>query len=176
MKILETQSAALTNHEVTAHLTRLLSKPSSSRPPNLTAILKDTSAYLLSHQTDSASPIPPTIDDKKIRLLTQQLKEYKLEKGEVLTMVNLLPKEEDVGLLDCVVEELDERLGEERQRELLGMVGRVVGAGAGEVNGVGDGTTDGEGEVGNNKEREPVEREPVEREPVEREPVERRLR
>ncbi|KAL8896718.1 MAG: hypothetical protein Q9207_007575, partial [Kuettlingeria erythrocarpa] len=87
MKILETQSATLTNHEVTAQLTRLLAKPSpSSRPPNLTAILKDTSAYLLSHQTDSASPIPPAIDDHRIKRLTQELKEYELEKGEVLTM------------------------------------------------------------------------------------------
>lgn len=53
-------------------------------------------------------------------------------------MVNLLPKEGDVGLLDCVVEELDERFEEKRQGELLEMVGRVVGAGGGEVNGVGD--------------------------------------
>ncbi len=50
---------------------------------------------------------------------------YKLTKAEVLMVVNLAPTE--LGLLDCVVEELDERLGGEEQEELVGVVGGIVG-------------------------------------------------
>ena len=40
-------------------------------------------------------------------------------------MVNLRPK--DLGLLDCIVEECDERFSEEQQVEILGIVQEVLG-------------------------------------------------
>ncbi|KAL9602669.1 MAG: hypothetical protein Q9219_001659 [cf. Caloplaca sp. 3 TL-2023] len=128
MKILATQSAALTNHEVSSHISALRSRlrhPSSPRTTNTQAILDEVSSYLHSYQTDSSSPLPPTISDEQIARLTRELRKYGLEKGEVLMMLNLRPKE--LGLLDCVVEECDMRLTEEQQEEVLETVRRCMG-------------------------------------------------
>lgn len=131
MKILATQSAALTNHEVSSHISSLRSRPRSSpRPPNSQTILEEVSAYLHSYQADSSSPIPPTISSEQIEQLTRELRKFGLEKGEVLMMLNLRPKE--LGLLDCVVEECDLRLEEEEQQQaVLECVARVMGMGEG---------------------------------------------
>lgn len=55
-------------------------------------------------------------------------------------MVNLRP--EELGLLDCVVEECDLRLTEEEQLAILGVVGEVFGRGV--ENGNGDEVEDAE--------------------------------
>ncbi|KAL8938446.1 MAG: hypothetical protein Q9216_003897 [Gyalolechia sp. 2 TL-2023] len=130
MKILATQSAALTNHEVSSHISSLRSRPRSSpRPSNSQTILEEVSTYLHSYQADSSSPLPPTISSEQIEQLTRELRKFGLEKGEVLMLLNLRPKE--LGLLDCVVEECDMRLTEEQQEAVLECVGRVMGAGEG---------------------------------------------
>lgn len=67
--------------------------------------------------------------DAQVRALTVELRRKGLEKGEALMVLNLGLREGEVGLLDCVVEECDERLGEEEQRGVLEAVGRVVGGG-----------------------------------------------
>ena len=60
-------------------------------------------------------------------------------KGELLMMLNLRPQ--DLGLLDCVVEECDLRFTEEQQEQILGIIAGVLGDaesmdidGAGETN------------------------------------------
>ena len=61
-------------------------------------------------------------------------------------VLNLRPL--DMGLLDCVVEECDERFVEREQEEILGVVRRVLGGGGVDV-GKGDAEVDegGNGEV-----------------------------
>ena len=65
-------------------------------------------------------------------------------------MLNLRPQ--DLGLLDCVVEECDLRFTEEEQEQILEIIGRVLGDadsmdvdGGGEANANGDGGGDVEG-------------------------------
>lgn len=48
-----------------------------------------------------------------------------MTKAELLTILNLRPQE--LGLLDCVVEECDLRLSEEEQEEILRIVAEVLG-------------------------------------------------
>lgn len=77
-------------------------------------------------------------------------------KGELLMMLNLRPQ--DLGLLDCVVEECDLRFSEEEQERILGIIGGVLGDGPGTgpgesgsmvvdggANGDGDGNGNGNG-------------------------------
>lgn len=77
-------------------------------------------------------------------------------------VANLRP--ENLGLLDCVVEECDERFGMERQEEIVRVVGDVLGREGGEGvdgdgggggmggNGVDGGVVHGEGTNGVNGE------------------------
>lgn len=65
-------------------------------------------------------------------------------------MLNLRPQ--DLGLLDCVVEECDLRFSEEEQELILGIIGRVLGDGDGDGESVvgaeganGDGGGEGDG-------------------------------
>ena len=72
--------------------------------------------------------------------LMRQLKPYTvsrsnpsgLYKNELLMIVNLRPQ--DLGLLDCVVEECDERFSEAHQLEILSIIREVLGGGDGEKN------------------------------------------
>ena len=57
----------------------------------------------------------------------QRLKPYGLTKGELLMVLNLRPR--DLGFLDCVVEECDERFNAEEQEAILGIVCEVLGCG-----------------------------------------------
>lgn len=52
-------------------------------------------------------------------------------------ILNLRP--DNAGVLDCVVEELDQRFGEGEQEAILGVVRRVLGASGGEGEGEGEG-------------------------------------
>ena len=55
----------------------------------------------------------------------QRLKPYDLTKGELLMVLNLRPS--DLGFLDCVVEECDERFTGEQQQEIIGVIAEVLG-------------------------------------------------
>lgn len=70
-------------------------------------------------------------------------------KGELLMILNLRPQ--DLGLLDCVVEECDLRFTEEQQEQMLGIIAGVLGDaesmdvdGTGETNANGNGNGDEE--------------------------------
>jgi hypothetical protein len=47
-------------------------------------------------------------------------------KSELLMMLNLRPQ--DLGLLDCVVEECDLRFSEEQQEQILAIIAGVLGS------------------------------------------------
>ncbi|KAI4222370.1 MAG: hypothetical protein L6R36_006199 [Xanthoria steineri] len=176
MKILETQSATLTNHEVLTHLT---THPSLSladdkhRHSNTSTIVAEVRRYLTSSSSSSnasapaniatsphaanappaladappetanadasenafppttdPSPLPPPLSTPQIQNLVHALSRYNLTKAETLMILNLGVRE--LGLLDCVVEECDERLGSEEQEALCAVVGGCFGAGGGE--------------------------------------------
>ena len=60
-----------------------------------------------------------------MRTLMQRLKPYDLTKGELLMVLNLRPS--DLGFLDCVIEECDERFTGEQQVEILAVIAEVLG-------------------------------------------------
>lgn len=60
-----------------------------------------------------------------IRELVHRLKRFSLEKSEVLMILNLRPSE--LGLLDCIIEECDERFSDEEQNDILSVVSTVLG-------------------------------------------------
>lgn len=62
-------------------------------------------------------------------------------------IVNLRP--ENLGLLDCVVEECDERFTAEQQDEIVRIIGDVLGREGGDVNGEGTNEVHEEGVNGN---------------------------
>jgi len=74
--------------------------------------------------------------------LLKALREYELTKAELLMILNLRP--DNAGVLDCVVEELDQRFSEGEQEAILGVVSGVLGAPVGEE-GEGEGEGGGEG-------------------------------
>lgn len=66
----------------------------------------------------------PSYSPAGIRELIQRLQPYQLTKSEVLMILNLRPM--DLGLLDCIVEECDERISAEEQEELLRIISDVL--------------------------------------------------
>ena len=77
----------------------------------------------------SGSPIPPltapAYKTATITTLVERLQPFQLTKSEILMILNLRPL--DLGLLDCVVEECDDRFTGERQQEILEIIGNVLG-------------------------------------------------
>jgi len=69
--------------------------------------------------------------------LLEALREYELTKAELVMILNLRP--DNAGLLDCVVEELDQRFSEGEQEAILGVISGVLGASGGEGEGEGGG-------------------------------------
>ena len=156
MKILETQSAILSNYEVLSHLTATRAKPRTApqKHSNVDTVLKEVKLPppSSSHLTLKLTPLPPQLtgylsppptsrspipryqnrpySDAAVRALVAALRPYNLTKSEVLMVVNLRP--EELGLLDCVVEECDERFTAERQDEILKVIGDVLGRGGGD--------------------------------------------
>ncbi|CAF9934916.1 MAG: hypothetical protein ALECFALPRED_006177 [Alectoria fallacina] len=130
MKILESQSAVLSNYEVLAHLTANPAKPRTTpqKHTNVDTVIKELTDYLSPPPT-SRSRIPryqnAPYSDGALGALITGLQPYNLTKSEVLMIVNLRP--ESLGLLDCVVEECDERFTTEQQDEIVRIVGHVLG-------------------------------------------------
>ena len=67
----------------------------------------------------------PNYATTTIRTLIDLLQPYQLTKSELLMILNLRPL--DLTLLDCVIEECDERFSPERQEEILRIIGDVLG-------------------------------------------------
>ena len=72
-------------------------------------------------------------------------------------IVNLRP--DNLGLLDCVVEECDERFTAEQQDEIVGIIGNVLGKEDGDADGEGAGgvyeeIANGNGSKGSDGERD----------------------
>ena len=78
----------------------------------------------------ASHPLPPYGDracyaPARIRAVMQRLEPFRLTEGELFMIVNLRPR--DPGLLDVIVEEIDDRFSGEQQAEMLKIIGEELG-------------------------------------------------
>ncbi|KAI9874301.1 MAG: hypothetical protein M1830_009902 [Pleopsidium flavum] len=107
---------------------------------NLETVVKELTDYL--HTPKNPLAPPSKYNESTIQTLMQALQPYDLTKAELLMIINLRP--DNAGVLDCIVEELDQRFSEEVQEEMLRVVVDVLGAREED----GEDGEDGEGEKG----------------------------
>ncbi|CAL3963285.1 hypothetical protein PZA11_000952 [Diplocarpon coronariae] len=135
MKILEAQSATLTNYEVYTHLTEQRTRYSRKgiigrRPGNLETVVKE----LLTYFSESPSPLaakPLTYNERSIRKLLEGLRRWDFTKGEIIMIMNLRPTKPEN--LNTIVEELVDRFTDEEQYEIVNIITRVLGKPEGET-------------------------------------------
>ncbi|TVY56221.1 DNA-directed RNA polymerase III subunit rpc9 [Lachnellula cervina] len=142
MKILEAQSATLTNYEVYTHLVdqgnryqdirKYAEKDKNGkipenvvrRPGNLWTLRKE----LLEYFREAPSPLacqPIPYNDGTIRTLLKELRRWEITKGEVIMMLNLRPT--TLENLNSIIQEMEGRFGEEDQTGILDVITRVLG-------------------------------------------------
>ncbi|KAF5590126.1 hypothetical protein FPANT_6061 [Fusarium pseudoanthophilum] len=127
MKILEAQSAVLTNYEVYQHVSEQRERYKNAKrrgPPNLETVVRELLQYLRTNPGPlSQEPLPYT--EGCISRLLERLRPYNLAKGEVVMIINLRPA--SVAALNTVVEEMSERFSEEQQEAMVNIIAEVLG-------------------------------------------------
>ncbi|KAF4507140.1 hypothetical protein G6O67_005808 [Ophiocordyceps sinensis] len=127
MKIIESQSAVLTNYEVYQHLTEQRQRYKQGKrrgPPNLETVVRELLGYLRTHP-NPLSQEPATYSPECISQLFESMRPYELSKGEVIIILNLRPT--DVVALNTVVEDMVERFTEEQRQEIVDIIAQVLG-------------------------------------------------
>ncbi|KAH8769864.1 calcitonin gene-related peptide-receptor component protein [Diaporthe sp. PMI_573] len=129
MKILESQSATLTNFEVYQHLLNEQQKaklPDRKRqvPRGLQTVIKEVLDQLRT-QPDPLSQRPITYDATSIGRLVERLRDYDLTKGETIMIINLRP--DNPAVLAACVEDVESRFDEEKQQGILAIIEEVLG-------------------------------------------------
>ncbi|KAK2607753.1 hypothetical protein N8I77_006405 [Diaporthe amygdali] len=129
MKILESQSAILTNFEVYQHLLGEQQKarqPERKRqvPRNLQTVIKEVIDQLRT-QPDPLSQKPITYDASSIGRLVDKLRDYDLTKGETIMIINLRP--DNPAVLAACVEDAESRFDEDKQQAMLAIIEEVLG-------------------------------------------------
>ncbi|KAF2458686.1 RNA polymerase Rpb4-domain-containing protein [Lineolata rhizophorae] len=131
MKILETQSAVLTNYEVQAHLQDMQARYQAQdeaqpngkpKPSNLDAVMKDVITYLVDENSPLAAP--SYYSEEAVKELYARLEKFNLTKAELLMILNLRPK---FSALDPIIEEADVRFSEEQLQEIVDIIRDVLG-------------------------------------------------
>ena len=148
MKILEAQSAQLTNYEVYLHLTELQEKSKgrrgADRPPgNLETVRNEVcvqNAYtvysfrsskvcqILDYLKEAPSPLgsePFPYDENTIKNLLIRLREFQLTKAETIMILNLRPTKPEN--LNTVLEEMEERFDDHQQLAIVAAIADVLG-------------------------------------------------
>ncbi|KAI0602426.1 RNA polymerase III, subunit C17 [Biscogniauxia sp. FL1348] len=127
MKILEAQSAVLTNVEVYEFLNDQAKRYHDQKrrgPANLETLRKEVLQYLESHPNPlSQKPLP--YDTSAIPKLIQRLRPYEMSKGELAMIVNMRPT--SVANLNAVLEDMEERFGDDQQQEIVDIVIEILG-------------------------------------------------
>jgi hypothetical protein len=127
MKVLEAQSGILTNYEVFKHAVEQRDRYKLKKrrgPPNLETVIKELLDYL---QT-KPSPLgqsPPPYTPECVPQLLERLRPYDLSKGEVVMILNLRPA--SIPELNTFVEDMAERFTPQQQKEIVTVVGEVLG-------------------------------------------------
>ncbi|KAL1865186.1 hypothetical protein Daus18300_007313 [Diaporthe australafricana] len=129
MKILESQSATLTNFEVYQHLLNEQQKakqPDRKRqvPRSLQTVIREVIDQLRT-QPDPLSQKPITYDASSVARLVEKLRDYDLTKGETIMIINLRP--DNPAVLAACIEDAVSRFDEDKQQEILAVVEEVLG-------------------------------------------------
>ncbi|KAI3392506.1 hypothetical protein diail_5641 [Diaporthe ilicicola] len=129
MKILESQSAILTNFEVYQHLLNEQQKakqPDRKRqiPRSLQTVIREVIDQLRT-QPDPLSQKPITYDATSVGRLVEKLRDYDLTKGETIMIINLRP--DNAAVLAACIEDFESRFDEDKQQELLAIIEEVLG-------------------------------------------------
>jgi hypothetical protein len=153
MKVLEAQSGILTNYEVFKHAVEQRDRYKLKKrrgPPNLETVIKEVRAAIASSSSSSAplpSPVadhvssqlldylqtkpsplgqsPPPYTPECVPQLLERLRPYDLSKGEVVMILNLRPA--SIPELNTFVEDMAERFTPQQQKEIVTVVGEVLG-------------------------------------------------
>ncbi|KAL4727653.1 hypothetical protein ACLX1H_004338 [Fusarium chlamydosporum] len=128
MKILEAQSAVLTNYEVYQHVSEQRERYKNAKrrgPPNLETVVREQLLQYLRTNPGPLSQEPLPYTEGCISKLLQRLRPYNLAKGEVVMIINLRPA--SVAALNTVVEEMSERFNEEQQEDIVNIIAEVLG-------------------------------------------------
>ncbi|KFY14906.1 hypothetical protein V492_02335 [Pseudogymnoascus sp. VKM F-4246] len=132
MKILEAQSAVLTNYEVYTHLSELRERYAKERknkrgPGNLQTIVMELMDYFEKPPSPLGSkPIPYNQDT--IRTLLERLRPYDLTKAEIIMIMNNRPM--SPAVLNILIQEFDDRFYEDVdgiRDDILNIVAEVLG-------------------------------------------------
>ncbi|KAI0998746.1 hypothetical protein K3495_g9451 [Podosphaera aphanis] len=130
MKILESQSAILTNFEVYSHLKEQKTQHAKRgtrgrRPGNLETVVKE----ILEYFNDAPSPLaskPFPYNEHTIKNLLKRLRPWDLTKAEMVMIINLRPTKPEN--LNTVIEEMEFRYPEEEtQHEICAAIMEVLG-------------------------------------------------
>lgn len=128
MRIIEAQSAVLTNYEVTQFLqqrsVRLASERLKPGPKEVETLLQSVSDGLKKDPTP-LSQQPTKYSPGAIQKLVKELKEFQLTKAEMIMLINMRPQTEST--LHCCIEEIESRLDEEQQQAILNAVNNNLG-------------------------------------------------
>jgi hypothetical protein len=153
MKILEAQSAMLTNYDVYKHLAEQKARHAKipirigARPGNLQTVTKEvlqplpllsirillTCSQLLDYFEEAPSPLntakhtkPIPYNDETVKVLLEKLRKFDLTKAEILMIMNLRPTKPES--LNTIVEEFETRFeSEEQQQEMVDLIAEALG-------------------------------------------------
>ncbi|KAF6842925.1 GATA zinc finger [Colletotrichum musicola] len=132
MKILEAQSAVMTNWEVYEHLNerKLGQKNQKKRgerraPGNLETLARELMQYLRTPPNPLCQD-PITYRRDSIAVLLEKLRPYDLAKSELVMILNLRPA--SVAALNTIIEEMPERFDETKQEEIVNIIAEVLGS------------------------------------------------
>ncbi|KAL3960359.1 RNA polymerase III, subunit C17 [Purpureocillium lilacinum] len=127
MKVIESQTAVLSNYEVYQHLVDQRQRYKSKKrrgPPNLENVVQELLQYLQA-APGPLSQEPTTYTPESIAQLLERLRPFDLSKGEVVMILNVRPA--SVIGLNTVVEEMSERFTDEQQLEMVYIIADVLG-------------------------------------------------
>ncbi|KAK2598119.1 hypothetical protein QQS21_005751 [Conoideocrella luteorostrata] len=124
MKIVEAQSAVLSNYEVYQYLSDQRSRYKQTKrrgPPNLENVVRE---YLRTEPSPlSQEPLTYT-PDCVVQLLVK-LRPYELSKGELVMILNVRPA--SVAALNTIIEDMPERFSDGQQEKMVNIVAEVLG-------------------------------------------------
>ncbi|CAN8103968.1 unnamed protein product [Discula destructiva] len=129
MKILESQSAVLTNFEVYQHMLNQeyeFKQPDRKRkvPRSVQNLVKELLEYFRTAPNPFAQE-PLTYNGFTIRRLITRLDPYELTKGETIMILNIRP--ENLAVLSTCIEDLIGRYNDDQQAEILAIIEEVLG-------------------------------------------------
>ncbi|KAI1769692.1 RNA polymerase II [Hypoxylon sp. FL1150] len=127
MKILEAQSAVLTNVEVYTFLSdqeKQYKKQDRKGPANLETLRKEVLQYFEA-PPGPLSQKPQPFDASAIPVFLTKLREYQISKGEFIMLFNVRPA--SIAVLNTVIEDMEERFSEEQQEEILNIIAETLG-------------------------------------------------